>query len=333
MNLNKLTYVESAHMYPYYNLAVEEYLLLHCEENECILYLWQNKNTVVIGRNQNAWKECLVSRLEEENGHLVRRLSGGGAVYHDTGNLNFTFLVRKSNYDLNKQLAVIIKAAQKLGIPAEKSGRNDILAEGRKFSGNAFYEQGEFCYHHGTLMLDVNVDDLTRYLTVSKDKLKSKGVDSVRARVGNLKEFVPDLTVEMMKEKLVEAFEEVYGGQVEQKRIETFPQNEIAERTARFESWDWTFGKKLEFQYERVHRFAWGGVTIQIQVRDGVIGDLLVCSDAMKPELIQWMNEGLRGVRYQKQAMCEALASYSVRDEEEGHMIEDLTEWIQTMDL
>ena len=147
--VTKLIYIESDQVNPYKNLAVEEYLLLHCEPQECILYLWQNQNTVVIGRNQNAWKECKVESLEENGGHLARRLSGGGAVYHDLGNLNFTFLVNKDEYSLEKQLQVIINAMGRLGLKAEKSGRNDILIDGKKFSGNAFYEQEKHCYHHG----------------------------------------------------------------------------------------------------------------------------------------------------------------------------------------
>ena len=113
--IEKITYIDNTETYPYNNLAIEEHLLLNCHKNECILYLWQNKHTVVIGRNQNAWKECLVSKLEEDEGHLVRRLSGGGAVYHDLGNLNFTFLVTKENYNLDKQLQVIVKAIDKFG--------------------------------------------------------------------------------------------------------------------------------------------------------------------------------------------------------------------------
>ena len=226
--IDKLTFIDTDNTYPYQNLAVEEYLLLHCGENECILYLWQNRNTIVIGRNQNAWKECLVSKLEEENGFLVRRLSGGGAVYHDLGNLNFTFLVRKPNYDLNKQLDVILRAVQKLGVHAEKSGRNDILVDGHKFSGNAFYEQGDYCYHHGTLMVNVNLSELSKYLTVSKEKLQSKGVDSVRARVANLSEYAPNMTMDLLREKLLEAFEEVYGLKADTLKVEDLDAEDIA---------------------------------------------------------------------------------------------------------
>ena len=166
--IQQLKLYEGQSFDPQLNLAVEEYLLQTVEPDCCILYLWQNQNTVVIGRNQNAWKECRTTLLEEEGGHLARRLSGGGAVFHDLGNLNFTFLVPTDCYDLEKQLSVIQLACRSFGIEAVRSGRNDILAEGRKFSGNAFYQSGGRSYHHGTLLVDVDMTRMSRYLNPSK---------------------------------------------------------------------------------------------------------------------------------------------------------------------
>ena len=331
--IDKLTFIDTDNTYPYQNLAVEEYLLLHCGENECILYLWQNRNTIVIGRNQNAWKECLVRKLEEENGFLVRRLSGGGAVYHDLGNLNFTFLERKPNYDLNKQLDVILRAVQKLGVHAEKSGRNDILVDGHKFSGNAFYEQGDYCYHHGTLMVNVNLSELSRYLTVSKEKLQSKGVDSVRARVANLSEYAPDMTVDLLREKLLEAFEEVYGLKAQTKKVEDLDAEDIAKKTEKFASWDWIFGKKLDFQYELSTRFTWGQVALQFKVKNGKIEDMNVFSDSMKPGLMQQIKEYLQNIRYDKHAICTQLGLYWSVDKDEDQMMKDIIAWIESVDL
>ena len=200
--IHTLTTYESTTTDPYENLAVEEYLTFHVKPGECILYLWQNAHTVVIGRNQNCWKECRVSELEADGGHLVRRLSGGGAVYHDLGNLNFTFCMRKEDADVSRQLQVIIEAVGSFGLTAEKTGRNDVAINGQKFSGNAFYEQEQHCYHHGTLMMNVNKEMLSKYLTVSKEKLQSKGVDSVKSRVTNLVDYIPDLTLEALKKAL-----------------------------------------------------------------------------------------------------------------------------------
>lgn len=171
-------------------------------------------------------------------------------MYHDLGNMNFTFLINKEEYDLDRQLQVIIGAMEILGLKAEKSGRNDILIDGKKFSGNAFYEQEKHCYHHGTIMVGVNMETLSRYLTVSKDKLKSKGVDSVKSRVTNLRDYLPELTMEELKVALKQSFEKVYGLKVRDKKIEDLDTGVIAEREKFFSSWNWLYGRKIDFQYD-----------------------------------------------------------------------------------
>lgn len=331
--IEKITYIESSQTDPRKNLAVEEQLLLTCGADECILYLWQNRHTVVIGRNQNAWKECLVDRLKEDGGYLVRRPSGGGAVYHDLGNLNFTFLVQKENYDLDRQLEVIIRAVKRLGIEAEKSGRNDILAGGKKFSGNAFYEQGSRCYHHGTLMADVNIGELSKYLTVSKEKLKSKGVDSVKSRVANLKEFCQDLTVAGLKEALVAAFEEVYGQKAGTRSVEELDQEELAGLEKKYSSWEWTFGRKTDFTYELSRRFPWGTVTLQLQVKGGRIEDAAAWSDCMKPQVILDLPRYLKGLYYRREAVLPQLGLFWSEDAEEEQMMKDMISWLSEVEF
>lgn len=241
--VERLTYIESVDTSPCYNLALEKYLLLHCREGECILYLWQNQPAVVVGRNQNVRKECRVELLEEEGVCLARRLSGGGAVYQDLGNLNFTFLAGRKDYDVERQTQIVLNAAKKLGVYAAKSVRNDLLAEGKKFSGHAYYERGDFCCHHGTLMVCVDLDRLSRYLTVSGEKLRLKGIDSVRARVMNLRELVPGLTVGGLKETMLEAFEEMYGLKAVQREARELDPKAIAEEQKKLESRNWVFGK------------------------------------------------------------------------------------------
>ena len=305
--IEKIYYIESEGFDPYENLALEEYLLENCGESECILYLWQNSRTVVIGRNQNPWKECRVDILEEDGGHVARRLSGGGAVYHDTGNLNFTFLVRRDNYDLDKQLQVIKNAVNSQGLEAVRSGRNDILIDGKKFSGNAFYKHGDRYYHHGTVMIDVDTEVLTRYLTVSDAKLRSKGVDSVRSRVVNLKELNPAITIDSMKQALISAFGEVYGSDPIRLYPEDVDSNNVKKRMEMFSSWDWLFGRRIVFQNELTGKTEAGEVTLRLQVRSGIITDLVVYSDAMDPRAAERIRDRLKGTEYTAHVLETAL--------------------------
>ena len=156
--INKLKYYISTDFEPYKNLSIEKFLFDTVPEDTCILYLWQNKKTVVIGKNQNPWAECNCAVLSKDGGKIARRLSGGGAVFHDIGNLNFTFISSADNMDVQKNLKVIQRACGMAGIETEISGRNDILADGKKFSGNAFYNAKGKAYHHGTLLIKSNFD-------------------------------------------------------------------------------------------------------------------------------------------------------------------------------
>ncbi len=266
---------------PYSNLAIERYLMQTCPEGQCILYLWQNARTVVIGRNQNAWKECRITQLEEDGGHLARRLSGGGAVFHDDGNLNFTFITRHEDQNVPKQLEVIVEACRSFGISAEKSGRNDVLADGRKFSGNAFFDSRGRAYHHGTLLINADTALMTRYLAPSKAKLEAKGVDSVRSRVANLHDLCPSVTVDSMSEAMIKAFEKIYGYNVLPLDSDLWDRDIIDTYRNEFSSWEWLYGRDTSFSAVYEKRFGWGEARMCIGSDRGKVTSFVLYSDSM----------------------------------------------------
>lgn len=292
---------------PHENLAAEKVLMDALGPGEAMLYLWQNLNTVVIGRNQNAWLECRTSLLSEEGGKLARRLSGGGAVYHDLGNLNFTFLMCKEDYDLETQVSVIQRACALAGIQAEKSGRNDLLADGRKFSGNAFYQDKVHAYHHGTLMVDVDKEKLGRYLSPPKAKLQAKGVASVRSRVVNLKELSPALTIHGMRENMVQAFQDVYGLTAEAFVLDAAMETEIAKLKAEYGSWEYLYGVPLSFTFSCEEKFDWGYIQLQLDAKSGIVQEVGINTDAMDWTLPESIVKALKGCRFETEAMVYAL--------------------------
>ena len=321
--INKIKLYESNSFDPYLNLATEQYLMETVEEDACILFLWQNQNTVVIGKNQNAWKECRTTLLNEEGGVLARRLSGGGAVFHDLGNLNFTFLMPQREYDLDRQFSVIAEAMRIVGLEAERSGRNDMLVNGRKFSGNAFYKNGKQAYHHGTLLVDVDMDKLSRYLNPSKAKLQAKGVDSVRSRVVNLKELNSEITIECLKKAMTTAFEKVYALPCSNLDETMLDPAAIEALRTRNSSWEWNFGQKLPFSIEMEGRFPWGGLQIYLQVSDGIVASAKVYSDAMDWSVAPVLESAFVGCRFEKKALCAAVPSHMANAEDIRALIDD----------
>lgn len=280
--------IESRSTDPYTNLAIEACLLRSAREGEPILYLWQNERTVVIGRNQCASAECDVERLERDGGHLARRRSGGGAVYHDLGNLNFTFVTTAGEYDQGEQTGVILDAVRSLGIAAERTGRNDLVVDGgRKFSGHAYQHTGAASCHHGTIMVSVDVDALGRYLTVSPLKLQAKGVRSVRSRVTNLQELDPGLTVAALKDALRASFANRVGRPVTQADVCELDQRELARERERFCSSAWLYKGERRFAESHQSRFGWGSARVDLTREDGVISDLVVFSDGLEAERIE----------------------------------------------
>jgi len=287
---------------PYINLAAEEHMTMNAEEGTVTLFLWQNAKTVVIGRNQNPWKECDVEAIKRDGISLARRISGGGAVYHDMGNLNFTFIAKDGLFDIGRQTDVILLACRLLGVDASKTGRNDLTIDGKKFSGHAYYSSGGYNYHHGTIMMDVAGDDLSKYLRVPEAKLRSKGVASVRSRVTNLREHLDEplksadtaMLISAMQDAMVRAAEREYGCEAIPETLPEIPEGLLR----KYASEEWRLGTRIPFEKVIDHRFEWGGVEIQLAMKGGYISDCRIYSDALETEVFDIVEELVKGHRY-----------------------------------
>lgn len=322
--LHSLYVIHSRQTDPRHNLALEELLLHRVKPGECILYLWQNQHTVVIGRNQHAENECRIQALEADGGHLVRRLSGGGAVYHDLGNLNFTFLVTGEDYDVAKQTETILRAVQLVGIHAEKNGRNDLTVDGQKFSGHAYYRTGNQCYHHGTLMVAVDMAPLEKYLNVSPLKLQAKGVQSVRSRVANLRDFRPELTIQELEKALETAFSQVYGLPVQPLRYEDLDQQALAEGQARFSRPEWIYGDSRPMAVSREARFDWGLLRLDYDQQNGVITQAALWSDGLDADFLSQVPQLIQGCPLEAEALRARLSG-------QPDSVEEVTDGIVTL--
>ena len=289
--MNRLVISEETN--PYYNLALEEELLKTVRNNENILYLWQNDKTVVIGRNQNPYLECNIDYMNENNIFLARRISGGGAVFHDLANLNFTFVTKEENVDLEKQMKVLKLAVEGFGLKVEFSGRNDLLVNGRKFSGHAFYNEDGNYFHHGTLMGNVNVNILGDVLNPSKLKLKSKGIKSVKSRVINLNELNNEITIESLKNSLEKAFEKIYG-KLSEKDIYNV-NLKIPKFYDKYKNPLWNFGESPKYDVILEEKLSIGNIQVNLNIENGIVKEGRIHSDTLKNIDFKNIEENLIG--------------------------------------
>ena len=332
----KLRILKSAVTNPWFNLATEDWIFNTLGNDKKApdshtLFLWRNSETVVIGRSQNPWVECKTDKMAEDNVFLARRQSGGGTVFHDLGNTNFTFLSPKGDYDQNANFTIIINALKKLGIDATLSGRNDMQVGDKKISGSAFKHAVDRSFHHGTLLVNADMQKLGDYLNPHPLKLKAKGIKSVRARVANLVEFNNTINHENLSAAIIEAFCEHYGQTV---AVEELDENTLAKEPSlnkyyqQMADWEWRFGKTPEFSHRLETRFDWGMIDLHLDVKQAMIAEVVIFSDALNVELIDLLKNTLTGIKYDKHEIQAKLDTLQTAHSNLAAHINDFEQWL-----
>lgn len=333
--MQKLKVFLSDSFNPHLNLATEEWIFHNLDPSQQILFLWRNEETVVIGRNQNPWSECNLAQMKNDKVHLARRTTGGGAVFHDLGNTNFTFLSPKESYKRDNNVQVIFEALKNFGITGEASGRNDLLIpfhDGpRKFSGSAYREKKDRAFHHGTLLLHTDLTRLGNYLTPNPKKLQAKGKESVRARVANLNEVSANIKHDQIVETMVASFEKFYGAKAEIESLTMESLKLIPELKAQYDSlssWEWLYGNTLEFNHKMDEYLSLGFFDFQFQVEDGVIKELKIFTDCLYPQLIEDLTVSLRGQAYRGETVRQALQNSREKFPDLSAGLTELEQWL-----
>ena len=255
--------VESSSLDVFRNLALEDYLLDEVERRGRILYFYRNRDSVVLGKNQNPWRECDVPRLREDGVAIARRISGGGTVYHDEGNLNFSLMLPRGEYDLARQFKIVQAALLSAGVAAVRTGTNSLTVDGRKFSGNAFCLRRNTSLHHGTLLVDSDLARLGRYLKPSLPGIETKAIASVPAPVVNLGAINPSITFRSLVDALVDEFTASYG-QGTRISSDHVDAASLAPYEEKMRQWSWIFGHTPRFSVDVAGRG-------RVDVEDGFV--------------------------------------------------------------
>lgn len=327
---------------PFFNLATEDWIFHDMAPDGKVLFLWRNEPSIIVGRGQNVWSECALDKVEEDGVHVVRRHSGGGAVYQDLGNTCFTFMGSKENGFTTRELyarnnQILISALESFGIGAQASGRNDLVVEVDeqifKVSGSAFRESKDRCFHHGTMLMNVDLSKLGDYLTPDNTKLAAKGIKSVKSRVANLQTLRPDLDHDSFLQALTVQFFAHYHATCEIEFLdESYLQSveSLATYYQKLKSWDWVYGKTPNFQHTMKTRFTWGGCELHLDTDKGVIMKAKVYSDALQPELLEEATAKLAGRPYSKAGVKSARAEWSKIALVEEPIVADYFHWVES---
>ncbi|CAF4412993.1 unnamed protein product [Rotaria sp. Silwood2] len=339
--IHRIIYSSSTNIW--FNLATEEWLSNTIKPNEHILFLWQNDKCVIIGRNQNPWKECFLDRMDNDGVLLARRRSGGGAVYQDLGNTCFTFLVSQANHQLDKNLnsKILLDALQSsFNIQGHIHGRNDLVygPDKRKFSGSAYQNTSKFALHHGTLLTHVDTNAMQKYLNPNKEKLISKGVDSVQARVINLCEVNRSINHKNLCLAIEKSYRQTYSKNkiqpveiLSRKTLDLIPELNTSYKL--FSDTQWRYGQTFSFTHEYEKRFPWGTISIGIiSQRDGLIHECEIYSDSLYVSMINCLKENFVGKIYTGESIRQVCKQTrkQVETEQEKAMIDDIQSWILT---
>lgn len=300
-----MKYVENYSNDPRYNLAFEEYCFKNLSRDEDYVILWINGPAIIVGKNQNTVEEINGKYVEENNIKVVRRVTGGGAVYHDLGNLNFSIITNVNGnrvIDFKKYNIPILKALEKLGVKCELSGRNDITIDGKKFSGIAQSIWKDRVLNHGTLLFDTKLDVLSKALNVKQDKIASKGVKSVKSRVTNIKPYIKeDIDMEKFRSLLLKYIFEMEGFTPEKYELSEEEKASIDKLyREKYSTWEWNYGKSPKFNLNNYKRFSFGAIDIRLDVKGGMIQDCKIFGDFFGAEDVKDLEDKLKGKRYDR---------------------------------